>query len=188
MPVYFTKGLSALVLRTLTFHCVIPTTRRARRRTCFSAVAEARRVTLDFATRDGLRRNSFARTNPVRFAISTAASAASNPFVPHLQSRAINGLLQGIASQHAKRMRHSSLLRRLPNPARHFVDDHVVMRRIPAQQTAETNDRVILPGLSQSPRRQPESQTPPAPAPPRCPSSPPRFAAIRRKRSATAAP
>jgi hypothetical protein len=51
-------------------------------------------------------------------------------------------------------MRNPSLLRRLPNPPRHFIHDHVVMRRIPTQQTAETNNGIVLPSLGQLPRRQ----------------------------------
>ena len=64
--------------------------------------------------------------------------------VPHLQSGAINRLLQRLAGQHSERMRNSSLLRRLPNPPSHFVHNHVVMRRVAAQQAANTDDRVVF--------------------------------------------
>ncbi len=50
-------------------------------------------------------------------------------------------------------MRHSSLLRRLPNPARDFVDDYVVMRRISAQQAPETDDGVVFLGFSEGASR-----------------------------------
>ena len=72
------------------------------------------------------------------------------PFVPHLQPGAINGLLQRVAGKHAERMRHAGFLRRLSNPARNFIDDHVVVRCVPAQQTAETDDRVIFFGFGES--------------------------------------
>ncbi len=74
--------------------------------------------------------------------------------IPHLQPGAINGLSQVFAGKHPKRMRNSSLLRRLPNPTRNFIHDHVVMRRIAAQQTSKANNCIVLPSLRQSPRRQ----------------------------------
>ncbi len=73
--------------------------------------------------------------------------------VSHLQSSAIDRLLQSLASQHPKRMRHARLLRGLPNPPRNLIDDDVVMRRIPAQQTTQTKDGDLLPRQSQHPRR-----------------------------------
>src|SRR5580704_7750531 len=76
------------------------------------------------------------------------------PLVSHLQPSAINSLLQVLARKHPKSMWNTSLLRRLPNPPRDFVNDHVIMRRIPAQQTTKTNNRVILPCLRDCPRRQ----------------------------------
>ncbi len=87
-------------------------------------------------------------------AISTAASAASNPLFPIFSPARSMACSKVLASKHAKRMRNPSLLRRLPNPPRHFVHDHVIMRRIAAQQTSETNDRVIFLSLRQLPRRQ----------------------------------
>ncbi len=74
------------------------------------------------------------------------------PLVPHLQTCPINRLLQIFASQHSKRMWHSGLLRRLPNPPRNLVHNHVVMRRVPAQQTSQTNDGVVLSSQSKRPR------------------------------------
>jgi hypothetical protein len=41
-------------------------------------------------------------------------------------------------------VRHSRLLRRLPNAARNFIHDDVVMRRVAAQQTANTNNRIVF--------------------------------------------
>ena len=75
------------------------------------------------------------------------------PFVPHLQPSTINRLLKILASEHPECMRHSRLLRRLPNSPRNFVDDHVVMRRVPANQTAQTDDGVVFPSLRQGTRR-----------------------------------
>ena len=80
--------------------------------------------------------------------------------IPHLEPGPINRLLQSLASQNAEGMRHSSLLRRLPNPARHLVHDHAIMRRIPAQQTSDANNGVILPSQSQTPRRQRDLKRP----------------------------
>ncbi len=73
--------------------------------------------------------------------------------VPHLQPSPIDRLLQRVASQHAKGMGNSSLLRRLPDPPRNFINDNVIMRRIPAQQTSDANQSVVLPSQSQSPSR-----------------------------------
>jgi len=67
--------------------------------------------------------------------------------VPQLQAGAINRLLQRVACQHAKRMRDSSLLRRLPDAASNLIHDHIVMRRIAADQAAEANDGVIFFGF-----------------------------------------
>jgi len=66
------------------------------------------------------------------------------PLIPHLQPGAIDGLFQRVASQHPKRMRHACFLRGLPNAARHFVDDDVVVRRISAQKTSDTNNRIVF--------------------------------------------
>src|SRR5580658_1327259 len=64
--------------------------------------------------------------------------------VAHLQTGAIDRLLQGLTGQDSECMWHPSLKRRLPNAARNFVDDHVVVRRVAAQQTANANHRVVL--------------------------------------------
>src|ERR1700674_3783943 len=68
--------------------------------------------------------------------------------VPHLQPGAINRLLQRVASQHPKRMRHASLLCRLPDAARNFVDDDIVMRRVAADQATEANYRIVFSSFS----------------------------------------
>src|SRR6185312_4455800 len=65
-------------------------------------------------------------------------------FIAHLQSSAINRLLQIFTSQDAESMRHSRLLRRLPNPTRNFVHDHIVVRRVPANQASEADDSVVF--------------------------------------------
>lgn len=49
-------------------------------------------------------------------------------------------------------MRHSGLLCRLPDPPRHFVDDHVIVRGIAAQKAAYTNDRMEFFRFRQSAR------------------------------------
>ena len=86
-------------------------------------------------------------------AISTAASAASNPLFPIFSPARSIACSRRVASQHTKSMRHPSLLRRLPDAPRDFVDDDVVVRRISAQQTSDADDGVVFPGRGQSPRR-----------------------------------
>src|SRR5204862_5350934 len=44
-------------------------------------------------------------------------------------------------------MRHSGFLRRLPDATRDFVDDHVVVRGVSAQQTSEANNGVVFFGF-----------------------------------------
>ncbi len=68
-------------------------------------------------------------------------------FIAHLQPGAVDGLLQSVAGEHAEGMRHASLLRRLPDATRDFVDDDVVVSGVSAQQTAETDDGVVFPGF-----------------------------------------
>jgi hypothetical protein len=70
--------------------------------------------------------------------------------VPHLQPGPIDGLLESLASEHPKRVRHARVLSRLSNAARNFVDDHVVVRGVPPQQTTETYDRVMFLGFRDS--------------------------------------
>ena len=49
-------------------------------------------------------------------------------------------------------MRDACLLRRLSDTARHFVNNHVVMRSVPTEQAADADDSVILLRLRQRPR------------------------------------
>ena len=107
--------------------------------------------------------------------------------VPHLQPGPINGLLQIFASKHAKRMRHASLLRRLTNSARYFVYDHVIVRRIAAQQTTQANDGIVFFGFRQLSRGETESRRPPARASLGHLFSSHRNASAHRLRSTTAA-
>src|ERR1700726_4220424 len=72
--------------------------------------------------------------------------------VAHFQSGAINRLLQRFAGEHAKGMWHSSLLRRLADPSRDFVDDHVVMGSVATKQAAETDDGVVSPSFGKGAR------------------------------------
>ena len=44
-------------------------------------------------------------------------------------------------------VRNAGLLRRLPNAARDFVSDHVVMSCVSAKQTAETDNGIVFPGF-----------------------------------------
>ena len=73
--------------------------------------------------------------------------------VAHLQPRPVDGLLQSLTGKDAEGVRHARLLRRLPNAARDFIDDHVVMRGVAAEQAAKADDGVILFRLRQRPCR-----------------------------------
>src|SRR6185312_5008355 len=42
---------------------------------------------------------------------------------------------------------HSGLLRRLPDAARHFIDDDVIVRGVAAQQASDADDGVIFSGF-----------------------------------------
>ena len=50
-------------------------------------------------------------------------------------------------------MRHAGLLLRLPNPARNFCVDRLVVRRLAAQQAAQRDHRVHLAAFGRRPRR-----------------------------------
>ncbi len=123
---------------------VIPTTRGARSKNLL--LAEVRGRTPKAGSR---KPNSFPQRRHLH-----RRQRRLKSLVPHLQPRPIDRLLQILASQHPKRMRHARFLRRLPNPPRDFIHDHVIVRRIPAQQAAETNNGVIFFRQRQSPRRQ----------------------------------
>ena len=64
--------------------------------------------------------------------------------VPHLQSSAVNRLLERVAGKNAEGMRHAGFLCRLANAARDLVDDHIVVPRVSAKQAAEADDGVIF--------------------------------------------
>ncbi len=70
--------------------------------------------------------------------------------VAHLQAGAIDGLFKGVACEDTESMRHACFLRRLPNAASDFVDDHVIVRRVATQQASEANDGVVFFSFSQS--------------------------------------
>jgi|KBSMisStaDraftv2_1062788.scaffolds.fasta_scaffold24740_3 hypothetical protein len=54
-------------------------------------------------------------------------------FVAHLQARAINRLLQRVTGEDSECMRHSGFLGGLPNAARNFVDNDIVVGSISSQ-------------------------------------------------------
>ena len=64
-------------------------------------------------------------------------------FVSHLQAGAVDGLIQRLASKHAERVGHPSLLCGLPDAACDFIHDDVVVRGIAAQQAAQTDDGIV---------------------------------------------
>src|SRR6266496_1124773 len=64
--------------------------------------------------------------------------------ITYLQPCAIDCLLQRVTGEHAKSMRHSSLLRRLANTARDFVDNYVVVGGVSTQQASETDDGIVF--------------------------------------------
>src|SRR5690242_13967745 len=49
-------------------------------------------------------------------------------------------------------MGDASLLRRLTDPARNFVDNHVVVSSVSTQQASEADDRVVLSSFGKRPR------------------------------------
>ena len=74
--------------------------------------------------------------------------------VAHLQPGTVDRLLQRVAGKDTERMRHSCLLRRLPDPARDYVDDYVEVGCVSAQKAAEADDSVVLLGFSKCARGQ----------------------------------
>jgi hypothetical protein len=72
--------------------------------------------------------------------------------VAHLQSGAIDRLFEILAGEHAECMRHSRILCRLPDATRDFVDYHVVMGGVPANQAPETDDGIVFVGFSKCAR------------------------------------
>src|SRR3954463_2402423 len=57
-------------------------------------------------------------------------------------------------------MRHASFLRRLSDAARTFIDNHIVMRRISTQKTADANDGIVGPGCGKCARRRGDFKRP----------------------------
>jgi hypothetical protein len=108
-----------------------------RRATC-DDFADDRRPTTD----DGLLQIRHLHRRQCRF----------ESLISHLQSGAVDRLLQRFARENTEGMWHARLLRRLPDPARDFVDDHVVMGGISAKQAAEADDGVIFLGFRQRAR------------------------------------
>src|SRR2546425_12864917 len=62
-------------------------------------------------------------------------------FVSHFQPGAVNGLLQRVAGEHTEGVRDAGFLRRLADPARDFICDHIVVCRVAPQQASEADDR-----------------------------------------------
>jgi hypothetical protein len=71
-------------------------------------------------------------------------------FVPHLQASAVDSLFEIFASKHTESMGHASFLSGLPDPARNFVDDNVIVRGVAAQQATQANDGVVFFSLGES--------------------------------------
>jgi len=71
-------------------------------------------------------------------------------FVAHLQPGAVDGLFKRLTGEDAKGMGNAGFLRRLSDAAGDLVDDDVIVGGVAAQETAQTDDRVILPGLGES--------------------------------------
>jgi hypothetical protein len=70
--------------------------------------------------------------------------------VSHLQSGAVDGLLQSLAGKHAESMGYARLLRGLPDAARNFIHNDVVVGGIAAQQATQADNRVIPPSPGES--------------------------------------
>ncbi len=67
--------------------------------------------------------------------------------VAHLQSGAVDSLLQVFAGENTEGVRHSGFLRGLADAAGDFVDDDVVVRGVAAQQAAQADDCIVFFGL-----------------------------------------
>ena len=77
-----------------------------------------------------------------RLTISIAAAGRFKSLVAGLDAGAVERLLQRFAGKHAKAVGNAGLLLRLPDAARHFVVDGLVVRRFAAQQAAERDDGI----------------------------------------------
>src|SRR5207248_597221 len=58
-------------------------------------------------------------------------------------------LFQRVTGEDTESMRHSGFLRRLPNPSRDLVHDHVIVGRISAEQASEANDAIVFLGFGE---------------------------------------
>ena len=70
-------------------------------------------------------------------------------FVAHLQTGAVDSLLERVAGENAEGMWHAGLLRGLPDSTGDFVDDHVVVSGVATQQATEADDGIVFLGFSQ---------------------------------------
>lgn len=73
-------------------------------------------------------------------------------FVSHFQTGSVDGLFEIFAGKHTESVGHAGLLGGLPDAARDFVHDHVIVRGIAAQQATQANDGVVFLGLGESSR------------------------------------
>lgn len=64
--------------------------------------------------------------------------------VAHFQSGAINGLFERVAGKNAESMWNAGFLRGLPNTARDFVDDDIIVGRVSAKQASDADDGVVF--------------------------------------------
>jgi hypothetical protein len=70
--------------------------------------------------------------------------------VAHLQSGAVDRLLQIFAGEDAERVWHPGFLRGLSDAARDLVDDNVVVGGVSAQQATDANDGIVFPCFRKS--------------------------------------
>src|ERR1700719_1029463 len=75
-------------------------------------------------------------------------------FVPALETGAVDGLLQGVARQHAKNNRHAAVHLRELQSARGLRTNIVIVRRFAAKHAPDGDQRIVLPRRRQFFRRQ----------------------------------
>ena len=79
--------------------------------------------------------------------------------LPLFQARAIDGLFERVAGEHAEDHRHARIELRELDAARRFRRHVIVVRGLAAQHAADANDRIEAAGGGKLLRRNRESQT-----------------------------
>ena len=93
------------------------------------------------------------RSRSNRSAISSAASAASQPLLPCAPPARASACSIVVAGEQAEADRHVELGARVGEPARRFAGDVVEVRRVAANHGADGDERVVALGREQAARR-----------------------------------